>query len=827
MSRLLDPSSTLAIILGAYEWSVEDVPEAPSFRRSAAYFRDYLVKGLALDPDLIVDLFNDSAPASTQLKRIRNEIWKRVRERATEGHPIKDVLIYYVGHGTYDNERHLHFLVRDSEKGIETETSIAAQDLAKVLCVAAPHQRRLYVLDCCHSEAALSAFGAMAGGLDDAVASNALEELTSADPAPELDPECGTLLLCACPKKESAIGKPGDERTLFTGALLSVLANGCASVESEMLSFSNLPKAIYKRMLDKYKTPPHPVLHQPDQRAGDLLSLPAFPNTAYVASARRVKKKRDQKPPPVSMGDTPSPPPVSDTRNTSELPDVVQNGDTEAAIKVKDTANEGHADGEDKAASKVEDTPNKVSADATSMLDRIRAKLQAIPIRVKLLAVGAAGVVALLVVIFAFRRSPPVPVISPAPFDKNYYAAKESDADDPFKLKEAANRYPVIPPSPSSEQVTPAPKGTPGRIPEEHEPQVFNTPSSSLRLQQNVNDLYDAAKKGDPAAWSKLKDVANRSDATAETQFYVADIYYYNVKDYHQAATWYEKASKQGSIVSQYNLGIMYYEGTYYDERGVPQQNDTKAVDWFRLAADNDYAAAQVFLGWMYQQGRGVSQQSDTEAVKWYQQAANKGSAHAQNNLGWMYQQGRGVSQSDATAVNLYQQAADKGDADAQNNLGWMYEHGWGVSQSDATAVNLYQQAAKKGNAYAQNNLGRMYQQGRGVPQSDATAVNWYQQAADKGDADAQTNLGWMYQKGRGVPQSDTTAMDWYRQAAKKGNARAQYNLGVMYAAGGLGVPRDDTQAVFWYRKAANQGNADAKTALDAMRAQGRVTGGP
>ena len=44
-------------------------------------------------------------------------------------------------------------------------------------------------------------------------------------------------------------------------------------------------------------------------------------------------------------------------------------------------------------------------------------------------------------------------------------------------------------------------------------------------------------------------------------------------------------------------LGRMYAEG-----RGVGQ-DDGEAVRWHRLAADQDYAAAQTDLGWMYAEG--------------------------------------------------------------------------------------------------------------------------------------------------------------------------------------------------------------------------------
>ena len=58
----------------------------------------------------------------------------------------------------------------------------------------------------------------------------------------------------------------------------------------------------------------------------------------------------------------------------------------------------------------------------------------------------------------------------------------------------------------------------------------------------------------------------------------------------------------QGYAPAQYNLGVMYHEGS-----GVPQ-DDTEAVKWYRTAAEQGYALAQHNLGLMYQMGLGVPQ---------------------------------------------------------------------------------------------------------------------------------------------------------------------------------------------------------------------------
>jgi S1-C subfamily serine protease len=80
----------------------------------------------------------------------------------------------------------------------------------------------------------------------------------------------------------------------------------------------------------------------------------------------------------------------------------------------------------------------------------------------------------------------------------------------------------------------------------------------------------------------------------------------------------------------------------------------------------------------MYDNGRGVPKDS-AEAVKWYRKAAEQGFAPAQVDLGAMYHNGDGVLKDSAEAVKWFRKAADQGDSSAQSNLGVMYFNGIGV----------------------------------------------------------------------------------------------------------------------------------------------------
>ena len=72
--------------------------------------------------------------------------------------------------------------------------------------------------------------------------------------------------------------------------------------------------------------------------------------------------------------------------------------------------------------------------------------------------------------------------------------------------------------------------------------------------------------------------------------------------------------------------------------------------------------------------------------MEWYRRAAEEGDAEAQLNMGNMHANGKGVVQDYGQAVKWYRRAAEQGLAEAQHNLGVMYSMGEGVVEDYVTA---------------------------------------------------------------------------------------------------------------------------------------------
>ena len=161
-----------------------------------------------------------------------------------------------------------------------------------------------------------------------------------------------------------------------------------------------------------------------------------------------------------------------------------------------------------------------------------------------------------------------------------------------------------------------------------------------------------------------------------------------------------EYLRQKGGANAEYMLGMFYANGD------VVKEDAEKAVEYWRLAADQGHAKAQFNLGTCYLDGTGV-EKDEREAVKWYRLAADQGLSYAQHNLGACYAEGTGVEKDEREAVKWYRMAADQGDAAAQYNLGNCYMNGNGVEKDEREAVRWYRMAADQGDADARDVLDR------------------------------------------------------------------------------------------------------------------------
>jgi hypothetical protein len=271
MNRILEPASTLAVVIGAHDWSLSGLEISHAFSNSAKGILHYLSSAqfLGLPAENICNLFDDERGASDQLKQVGRFLRSRVDARARSGHPMADLLFYYVGHGAFRaGGGEFMLLVRSTDRGFEYATSLNMRSIAECL-QNTPELRRFMVLDCCFAGAAAGSI--FQGGEAAIAAQRALEML----------PRKGTLLMCSSSGTMPSRTDETLQMTRFSGALVHALRQGSRLNKDQYLSFEDAKCLTWTLLRERYGGEAVcPELHEPVQLDGGLRDLPAFPNPA-------------------------------------------------------------------------------------------------------------------------------------------------------------------------------------------------------------------------------------------------------------------------------------------------------------------------------------------------------------------------------------------------------------------------------------------------------------------------------------------------------------------------------------------------------------------
>jgi trehalose synthase len=269
------PEQFLAIILGASEWPKSpSLPGSQNFKNSADQLKQYLLdpNGLGLTQATLLDLFDDSRSVGDIDDGIEAFLLGapiRIRD------DVKNVLIYYTGHGAFVEGEHRYCLtLRSSRLGALGTSGYRAASLARTLNRTVPRARKFLILDSCYAAAAQSEF------IPQSDVASRMESETMAAMA-----EAGTALLCATSPADVALNPKASRFTMFSEALLTTLTEGSAE-RGQLMSFDDLRYLITHYIRQKFRdhaVPPE--IHIPDQRRGDISRLGMFPNTAFRLAA--------------------------------------------------------------------------------------------------------------------------------------------------------------------------------------------------------------------------------------------------------------------------------------------------------------------------------------------------------------------------------------------------------------------------------------------------------------------------------------------------------------------------------------------------------------
>ncbi len=301
------PQTTLVILLGASQW-----PEFPDFHGSQAFvhvavdFSRYLLdqEQFGLPRENFLNLFDtDLSPDKIDLA-MRYFLDRRTAELKQAGHGPTDLLFYFVGHGGFVGKNSEYYLaVRCTSSANPAVSGIRMEPLAATLTERARYLRRLIILDCCYSAAAFSAFQA------EGPTQVAIRQTVEVFKGQAKKVGKGTALLCSSGKKILSAVTAEEDRTLFSRALLHVLATSGNPYRPDeaylsLREVADLTEEVLGSLLEEKA--PRPELHSPDQVDGDVAKVPFFPNpivkAAKGAQSNVLRSRQEQ-----SVGKPPSP----------------------------------------------------------------------------------------------------------------------------------------------------------------------------------------------------------------------------------------------------------------------------------------------------------------------------------------------------------------------------------------------------------------------------------------------------------------------------------------------------------------------------------------
>ena len=228
-----------------------------------------------------------------------------------------------------------------------------------------------------------------------------------------------------------------------------------------------------------------------------------------------------------------------------------------------------------------------------------------------------------------------------------------------------------------------------------------------------ITGFRELASLGHLPALAWIRELAELGDT--EAQIGLGDMHASGegvARDDSKAAEWFYRAAEQGNRLARTRL--------YADARN----RNANARERLSAFAKQGDAEAQWMLGWSYVPW------DKAAAVEWFRMAAEQDHAGAQSKLADLLED----STADlAEAIEWLRRAAEQGDQIAQFNLAVSYEYGVrGFPKDKAAAAEWWRKSAEQGDAHSQWSIGIIYAMGHGVSRDLVQAYAWLRAAGEQ-----------------------------------------------------------------------------------------------
>jgi len=279
-------------------------------------------------------------------------------------------------------------------------------------------------------------------------------------------------------------------------------------------------------------------------------------------------------------------------------------------------------------------------------------------------------------------------------------------------------------------------------------------------------------------------------------------------QDFDKARIWFERGITHGDPLAQYGLGLMHLHG-YLGKVRIQ-----KAMSLLKVAADQDFAPAQVEMGRLH------LDQGSTEDLRvannYFELAARYGNIEANYHLAEMVHHSVGREKICAISLSYYKSVAEKAEplVSSWADANVAYEAG-----DYETAFLGYLLAAEQGYERAQTNVAYMLDWGNtqlpavnylrqrisgskphgGLLNNSALALVQWTRSSRQSNIDSMVKMGDYYYYGIGTEKDISKAVQCYTSASDHSqSAQALYNLGWMHEHG-VGLKQDYHLAKRYY----------------------------
>lgn len=281
-------------------------------------------------------------------------------------------------------------------------------------------------------------------------------------------------------------------------------------------------------------------------------------------------------------------------------------------------------------------------------------------------------------------------------------------------------------------------------------------------------------------------------------------------RDLQKAWYWTNKSLEKNDSYGQYTMGLLYQQGLYVDK------DDSTALHYFELSANQGEPFAESALALFYQYNRPGFKRDLNKSLYWYEKAIKDGNTwDAPKYLNLLYVDlGQYYLGWDEDSVVDYDKAfeylcladhAEHEDDDLirlQRMLGRCYHRGFGVGVDQAEALRRYQIASDKGSDMALNDIGLIYFEGDASIQDWDKAFDCFKASSMAGNEYGTLNLGRLC-KERG---QIADALAYFEKASINGASYATLLLGdYYYDSFGTGIPNVPRRAVEYYQVVLNK----------------------